>query len=419
LSGLLGSTFVSQTGFEGYSTTQTSSTLLGALTAAAFGTDTDNTRPYAYLNYVILDNALGYRNGDAERVPETAGSEPAELYLAANKPVKFGFGEEIVVEEDGYIYIWVSNESQSTRVWFDDLTITHEQNLVVQASDYGAWGDLLREQRSDDKKYRFGYQGQFAEKDEETGWNHFELREYDEIIGRFLICDPKKVGWSPYLGLGNNPINNADVDGGAPDNIILCGTNNSSMTIIAEGPDQFITVNFDFGGNETYQFNDPSLDAVPFANYIRDAVEMYPEITFDKFVSTLDFSAAMWARGIPNGSWYPDYLTAATEGTSGGKLDFISYLLDIAITNGVPISFFDRSGNGAPYFSYCNKIYNLADAGNALTGNALARLGISLEDALWGANVHNLIFEPGFEDDAKADQQAITDGWNVGPEDWR
>jgi hypothetical protein len=54
-----------------------------------------------------------------------------------------------------------------------------------------------------------------------------------------------------------------------------------------------------------------------------------------------------------------------------------------------------------------------------LTGNALARLGISLEDALWGANVHNLIFEPGFEDDAKADQQAITDGWNVGPEDWR
>jgi RHS repeat-associated protein len=214
LSGLLGSTFVSQTGFEGYSTTQTSSTLLGALTAAAFGTDTDNTRPYAYLNYVILDNALGYRNGDAARVPETAGSEPAELYLPANKPVKFGFGEEIVVEEDGYIYIWVSNESHSTRVWFDDLTVTHEQNLVVQASDYGVWGDLLREQRTDDKKYRFGYQGQYAEKDEETGWNHFELREYDPVTGRWTIGDPYRQFFSAYLALGNNPVNLRDRDGG-------------------------------------------------------------------------------------------------------------------------------------------------------------------------------------------------------------
>jgi RHS repeat-associated protein len=128
--------------------------------------------------------------------------------------VKFGFGEEIVIEEDGYIYIWVSNESQSTRVWFDDLTITHEQNLVVQASDYGVWGDLLREQRSDDKKYRFGYQGQFAEKDEETGWNHFELREYDAKIGRHFIADPYRQFQSPYSSMANTPVQAYDIDGG-------------------------------------------------------------------------------------------------------------------------------------------------------------------------------------------------------------
>ena len=30
-----------------------------------------------------------------------------------------------------------------------------------------------------DQYYRYGYQGQFAEEDEETGWNSFELRMYD------------------------------------------------------------------------------------------------------------------------------------------------------------------------------------------------------------------------------------------------
>jgi hypothetical protein len=42
--------------------------------------------------------------------------------------------------------------------------------------DYGVWGDVIQEQKTDKSDYRFGYQGQFAEKDEETGWHHFELR---------------------------------------------------------------------------------------------------------------------------------------------------------------------------------------------------------------------------------------------------
>jgi RHS repeat-associated protein len=74
-------------------------------------------------------------------------------------------------------------------VWFDDLTITHHQNgVVTQATDYGVWGDVLREQKANSlEQYRYGYQGQFAEKDEETGWSSFELRMFDAIIGRWLI----------------------------------------------------------------------------------------------------------------------------------------------------------------------------------------------------------------------------------------
>jgi len=65
-----------------------------------------------------------------------------------------------------------------------------------------------------DDRYRFQYQGQFAEKDDETGWNHFELREYDVKIGRTLIVDPAREFWSPYLWVGNNPISGVDPTGG-------------------------------------------------------------------------------------------------------------------------------------------------------------------------------------------------------------
>jgi len=61
---------------------------------------------------------------------------------------------------------------------------------VTQATDYGVWGDEIRTQNTDESEYRYSYQGQYAEKDEETGWNHFELREYDPIIGRWLVPDP-------------------------------------------------------------------------------------------------------------------------------------------------------------------------------------------------------------------------------------
>jgi RHS repeat-associated protein len=114
--------------------------------------------------------------------------------------------------------VWVSNESQATRVWFDDLKVTHRGSRVTQATDYYAFGSVMREQKTEeDARYRFGYQGQFAEKDEETGWSHFELREYDPIIARWLVPDPMRVEWSPYIAMGNNPIRLVDPDGGCPD----------------------------------------------------------------------------------------------------------------------------------------------------------------------------------------------------------
>jgi len=66
--------------------------------------------------------------------------------------------------------------------------------------------------------YRFGFQGQNAEKDNETNWNAFELRMYDSRIARWFQYDPHEQHFSPYQGMGNNPVNLTDPDGGGDDN---------------------------------------------------------------------------------------------------------------------------------------------------------------------------------------------------------
>ena len=79
-------------------------------------------------------------------------------------------------------------------------------------ADYYAYGSLMRSAGS---KPRFGYQGSFAEDEtEETGYVAFELRQYDAVIGRWLSTDPYGQYASPYVGMGNNPANGVDPDGG-------------------------------------------------------------------------------------------------------------------------------------------------------------------------------------------------------------
>ncbi|MNE11387.1 hypothetical protein D3C80_1041410 [compost metagenome] len=82
---------------------------------------------------------------------------------------------------------------------------------IYSFKDYYAFGSKAQSGGADD--YRYDYQGQFAEKDKETDWNAFDLRMYDAKIGRWLSVDPKNQYWSPYVGMGNNPVSGIDPDG--------------------------------------------------------------------------------------------------------------------------------------------------------------------------------------------------------------
>ena len=70
----------------------------------------------------------------------------------------------------------------------------------------------IQERTFQSETYRFGFQGQ--ELDSETGWNSFQLRMNDPETARWLSIDPYNQFASPYVSMGNNPINGIDPDGG-------------------------------------------------------------------------------------------------------------------------------------------------------------------------------------------------------------
>lgn len=88
------------------------------------------------------------------------------------------------------------------------------QATVVSYTDYYATGlPMPGRQLIAANKYRFGYQGQYAERSDETGWSDFELRSYDARIARWLCPDPEEQYWSPYMAMGNDWVNMVDPNG--------------------------------------------------------------------------------------------------------------------------------------------------------------------------------------------------------------
>ncbi|NGX85381.1 RHS repeat-associated core domain-containing protein [Aequorivita sp. KMM 9714] len=84
-------------------------------------------------------------------------------------------------------------------------------------------------ERNQEGAYRYAYQGQ--EKDAETGMEAFEARLWDARIGRWLTVDPAGEFFSPYLGMGNNPISTVDPDG----RCTKCPNNGNTGDIFNEG----------------------------------------------------------------------------------------------------------------------------------------------------------------------------------------
>ncbi|ELR69986.1 hypothetical protein C900_04430 [Fulvivirga imtechensis AK7] len=169
-----------------------------------FGTNDNSRDVKAYLNYLLFDENYvlqdaGYTSLSPAALEDGTNIDHEQLLL-----------ENVVPEKDGYIYVYLSNESAYVSdVYFDDFKITHEHLIP----DEGLNPDLVA--------YRYGFNGKEKDQSGEFGLNHYDygFRIYNPALGRFLSVDPlaSEYPWyTPYQFAGNTPIQAIDLDGQEP-----------------------------------------------------------------------------------------------------------------------------------------------------------------------------------------------------------
>ena len=170
--------------------------------------------PRAGLGYLLFDRDLQLVDQGWAAVT-TDARIPQDEGALTNHPFERLALENVPVQEAGFVYFFVANyDLKNISTFFDDFAVQHSTTGVLYAADHMPFGLKMSGRTIERTDYRYGYQGEWSEEEEETDELMFELRAYSPILGRFLTVDPARQFASPYLGMGNNPANSIDPDGG-------------------------------------------------------------------------------------------------------------------------------------------------------------------------------------------------------------
>jgi RHS repeat-associated protein len=157
-------------------------------------------RPKAFLNWILLDEQLKYAGGGFEQVGD---NEVFSTHIRNGLPVS----------KNGYLYVYVSNETPNITVFFDNLQLTHSRGPLVEETHYYPFGLIMqgissRAANGLGSRYKFNLG---TELNNDLGLDLYETlyRNYDSQIGRFNQIDPItdiSENWSPYVFVQNNPL---------------------------------------------------------------------------------------------------------------------------------------------------------------------------------------------------------------------
>ncbi|MDR3715835.1 MAG: DUF6443 domain-containing protein [Puia sp.] len=196
----------------------------------SFITTKDQTvpsKPRAYLNWMLMDNQLKY-----DSTYPQSGAIPVSNYAAGTLGTP-GYGP-YVVAKSGYLFVYVSNETQGWDVFFDNLTISVRSGRLTEEAHYYPFGltmagisDNAVKTQYTTNKYRFnGQELQNKEFSDASGLEQYDYgeRPQDPQTGRWNAIDPDLEMYesvSPYSFGFNNPSRYFDQGGSDPGDMIV------------------------------------------------------------------------------------------------------------------------------------------------------------------------------------------------------
>jgi RHS repeat-associated protein len=204
---------LNNSGLTGTAATSFLSTQNGALT----------TRPRAFVNWVLLDenfniakdSAGGYIRDGYSNFQQVGDADAFTTHSLVNAPIN----------KNGYLYIYVSNQSPNMDVYFDNLQVTHIKGPILEENHYSPWGMTLAalssKAISGAAENKFKYNGKEEQKKEFADgsgldWLDYGARMYDQQIGRWHRTDNKAelyLNITPYAYAADQPTNAIDPDG--------------------------------------------------------------------------------------------------------------------------------------------------------------------------------------------------------------